>query len=212
MQYNGSAWEQVGASPSGNVAIGGDLAVTGGATVGTTLAVTGASTLTGNISGAAGAGFTGTGTVMKSSAIREGGIIKTTYLMDITGLHSSTTNLDIIGGTGLASSHFGRFTTAVNGTYLGGFMTCTEAPLTGDPDIDLWGATESTGTEDAAGGSTLTESILVTSAASWTLGRVLPLLIDVPADSYFYLIVGNTGVPGTYTAGRFLIQLYGSAA
>lgn len=33
MQYNGSAWEQVGASPSGNVAIGGTLGVTGVATL-----------------------------------------------------------------------------------------------------------------------------------------------------------------------------------
>lgn len=37
MQYNGSAWEQVGASPSGNVAIGGTLDVTGATTLSSTL-------------------------------------------------------------------------------------------------------------------------------------------------------------------------------
>jgi hypothetical protein len=49
MQHNGSAWEQVGASPSGNVAIGGTLDVTGAAVLGSTLAVTGATTLTGAV-------------------------------------------------------------------------------------------------------------------------------------------------------------------
>lgn len=37
MQYTGSAWEQVGATPSGNVAIGGTLAVTGATTLSSTL-------------------------------------------------------------------------------------------------------------------------------------------------------------------------------
>ncbi len=44
--------------------------------------------------GTPGAGFSGgTGTVIKSSVERIGGIIRTTFLIDLTGLGSSTTDL-----------------------------------------------------------------------------------------------------------------------
>lgn len=52
-----------------------------------------------------GAGITGgTGTVYKSGVMRIGDIIRTTILIDLTGLSSSTTDLDIIG-TGTSAAY-----------------------------------------------------------------------------------------------------------
>ena len=159
----------------------------------------------------AGAGITaGAGTVYRSSVLQTGGITVTRIVVDITGLLSSATGADIIGADGAANCHLGLITTLVNGTILGGTMTCVEAPLTGDPDIDLFLATVGTGVEDTAVTSLADEAAVVTSAASWTNGRVLPIIAYPASGSYLYLAVGNTGVAGTYTAGRFVIELIGT--
>ena len=122
----------------------------GAVCVGSTLAVTGRSTLTGNtIATTAGTGITsGSGTVYAASVIKTGGIYHTKILIDLTGLASSGSG-DIIGKAATANCHIGQITAAVNGTVLGGKMTCLEAPGGGDPDINLWYADEATGTEDA---------------------------------------------------------------
>lgn len=157
---------------------------------------------------AAGSGFTGTGSVHKTSVAREGDLIKTTIYLDLTGLNSAAT-ADIIGGNGLANCHFGQILSEVNGTIVGGQVQCIEAPATGDTDIDVYSATESTGTEDAAV-TALTETLLLASGAAWTNGRVLGLT-GVPADREFlYLSSGGAGADATYTAGKFVITLYGT--
>src|SRR5688572_20300473 len=62
----------------------------GGATIPGELALDGNTMAT-----EAGAGITGgTGTVYKSSTVKIGGIIRTSILIDLTGLGSSTTDLD----------------------------------------------------------------------------------------------------------------------
>ena len=91
--------------------------------------------------GAPGAGISGgTGTVFKSSVQRVGDIVKTSILIDLTGLSSSTTDLDIIG-QGTDPAYLGQITAAKNGTILSGRMTCLEAPAGGVADIDLYSAT-----------------------------------------------------------------------
>lgn len=157
----------------------------------------------------AGVGITGgTGTVYQSSVQKAGGIYYTTILVDVTGLNSSATNNDIIGTDGVGVAHLGQITAAQNGTILTLKMTCLEAPLTGDPDIDLYSAAEATGVEDTLI-TALTETVLVNSNASWTNGRVLSGSAVPAANEYLYLTVGNTGVAGTYTAGKFMIELTG---
>lgn len=156
----------------------------------------------------AGAGITGgTGTVYKSSVQEFGGIIRSTIMIDLTGLGSSTTDLDIIG-QGASVAHLGQVTAARNGTILHGRMTCLEVPATGADDIDLYAATESTGVFDAAI-STLVETALVTAGGAWTAGLVKEFSADLAADKYLYLTGGEGGTAGTYTAGKFLIELYG---
>jgi len=152
----------------------------------------------------------GTGTVFKSSVQRVGGIIKTSMLIDLTGLASSTTDLDIIG-VGAGAAYLGQITAAKNGTILTGRMTCLEVPAGGADDVDLYSATEATGVFDAGIG-TLAETALVTAAGAWTLGLTKCLSAIPAANQYLYLCGGEAGTAATYTAGKFLIQLEGYEA
>ena len=138
-----------------------------------------------------------------------GSLFKTTIIIDIDGLDSSTTLTDIIGGTGLASCHIGQITAAANGTIFAGEVTCIEAPTGGDADIDLYSATESTGTENTVV-TALTETALVTAASTWTAGETHPLTAFPAADEYLYLVVGAGGTAATYTAGILKIELWGT--
>lgn len=161
--------------------------------------------------GAPGAGVTdGTGTVFKSSIERVGDIIRTTILVDLTGLSSSTTDLDIIG-TGLSAAYLGQITAAKNGTIFSGRVACLEAPVGGVTDIDLYSATEATGVFDG-GIAALTETALLTSGGAWTLGTSTELGALPAADQYLYLTGGAAGTAAAYTAGKFTIELEGYVA
>lgn len=157
----------------------------------------------------AGAGITdGTGTVYKSSVQKSGGLYTTQIVIDLTGLASSTTDLDIIG-VGASAAHIGQIKAADCGTILSGTMTCLEVPAGGADDIDLYFATEGTGVFDG-GVAALTETALVTSGGAWTLGLTKGMSA-VPADEAFlYLTGGEAGTAATYTAGKFLIEFYGT--
>jgi hypothetical protein len=161
--------------------------------------------------GAPGAGISGgTGTVFKSSVQRIGGIIRTSFLIDLTGLGASTTDLDIIG-TGASAAYLGQITAARNGTILSGRMTCLEVPTGAADDVDLYAATEATGVFDGGIGA-LTETALVTSAGAWTLGGMKAFSGLPASDQYLYLTGGEASANGTYTAGKFLIELDGYEA
>ena len=159
-----------------------------------------------------GTGITaGTGTLCKTSIKRNGDIIVTEMLLDLTGLGSSTTDLDIIG-TGSGAAYLTQITAANNGTILGGTMTCFEVPAGGADDIDLYAATEATGVFDAGIG-TLVETAVITTGAAWANGDVKPIIADsIAANKYLYLTGGEAGTAAAYTAGRFLIRLVGYAA
>jgi hypothetical protein len=135
---------------------------------------------------AAGVGITGAATSFVTSVDKIGSLIKTTILIDLTGLNSGGTADDIIGDDGTGVAHLGQITAAVNGTVIAGRLTCLETPATGDDDIDVYSATEATGVEDT----------LVTAPA---------------ADQYLYL-VGGTGGSATYTAGILLLEFWGKGA
>lgn len=165
--------------------------------------------LPGAVNATAGAGFTGgTGTIFKTAVEKVGGIIRTSILFDLTGLASSTTDLDIIG-TGVTAAHMGQLTAALNGTILSGRLTCLEVPAGGVTDIDLYWATEATGKfDDAISG--LTETALITAGGAWTLALTKAVADPVGiANGYLYLTGGAGGTASTYTAGKFLLELQG---
>ena len=181
------------------------------ASVGGTLDVTGRSTLTGNtVATTAGTGITtGTGTVYAASVIKTGGIFHTKILIDLTGLASSGSG-DIIGKAATANSHIGQITAAVNGTVLGGKLTCLEAPAGGDPDINLWYADEATGTEDAAI-TGLTNQVQMCDSGDLALNSVISIPTPPAADKYIYMVTG-AATNADYTAGKILIEFFGYTA
>ena len=183
----------------------------GAVCVGSTLAVTGRSTLTGNtIATTAGTGITsGSGTVYAASVIKTGGIFHTKILIDLTGLASSGSG-DIIGKAATANCHIGQITAAVNGTVLGGKMTCLEAPGGGDPDINLWYADEATGTEDAAV-TGLTNQTQMCDSGDLALNSVISIATPPAADKYVYMATG-AATNADYTAGKILIEFFGYSA
>jgi hypothetical protein len=161
------------------------------------------------LAGGAGAGITGgTGTIYQTSVWLNGGIYTTRILIDLTGLASSTTDLDIIG-TGTNPAYIGLLTAAQNGgTILTVSMQCLEAPAGGVNDIDLYSASEGTGKfDDAVTG--LTETALITSGGAWTNGTTKAATVVPLSTEYLYLTGGAGGTAATYTAGKFLITLLG---
>lgn len=177
-----------------------------------TLDLTGVLSADGNVMATeAGTGITGgTGTVYVSGVERVGGLIRTTILIDLTGLNSQAADGDIIGVDATANPcHIGQITAARSGTVIGGKITCLETPAGGDPNVDLYSATEGTGVEDGAIAD-LTETALLDAATDWAAGDTRFLTAFPAADEYLYLTQGDaTGTDGTYTAGRFQIELLG---
>lgn len=161
------------------------------------------------IASGAGIGFTaGVGAVYKSSVQKVGDIFMTRILIDLTGLASSTTDLDVIGIAG-GGCHLGQLTAAQNGTVYGIRMTCLEAPAGGVTDIDLYSADESTLAFDSAISAATGEVALITAGGAWTATTTRGNT-DVPvANQYLYLTGGAAGTAATYTAGKFLIELFG---
>jgi len=155
-----------------------------------------------------GVGITGgTGTICKWSVHERGDIIVSQCLIDLTGLASSTTDLDVIG-QGTVPAYLGQITAAVNGTILGGSMACLELPTTGADDIDLYSAEEGTADFDE-GIAALTETAIVTKGGAWAIDNV-EMFTGIPgANEYLYLCGGEAGTADTYDAGKFLITLYG---
>jgi len=179
-------------------------------------ATTGAITITsGNkmaVEAVANAGIEGTAGVyvtqverFKSDTTTGVNIVKTTIMIDLTGLNCGGTAGDIIGADGAGVAHIGQVTAANQGTVFGVTMECFEAPTTGDPDIDLHSATEGTGVEDTAIGD-LTETLIINGGdatlGSRTVGNT------IAADQFLYLTCG-TSTAGTYDNGKLVITILG---
>ena len=160
----------------------------------------------------ASAGIEGTAAVyvtqvnrLKSDVDTNVNIVKTTIMIDLTGLKDGGTAGDIIGKDGSGIAFIGKVTTANQGTVFGVTMTCLETPAGGSTDIDLFSATEGTGVNDTAIGD-LTETQIINAGAA-SAGTVVAGG-DIAADQFLYLVSQGTG-DATYTAGRFLIEITG---
>jgi len=164
---------------------------------------------------ATGGGFDGAASVTLYVSKVNGEII-TTILVDIEGLVVSGTAFDIIGENSVAAAYITRITTAVNGIIYRAEMACIEAPAGTNTtaDIDL-GSSSSSKAEDqkyTQGGGAIQ---LIAAGEAWTAGmhKATPAATNFSglADDYLYLANGsgaNSG--GTYTAGKFIIKLYGA--
>lgn len=131
-------------------------------------------------------------------------LVKTTIMIDLTGLQSTAAG-DIIGKNGAGIAYIAQVTTANQGVVFGVSMSCYETPAGGDPDINLHSADEGTGVEDTAIGD-LTETLIINggdaAAGTRTAGGT------IAADQYLYLTAGAT-TDAAYTAGRLVIEILG---
>ena len=158
-----------------------------------------------------GAGIEGTAAVyitqvnrLKSDVSTNVNIVETKIMIDLTGLRSTAADA-IIGKDGSGIAYIGRVTTANQGVVFGVSMLCLETPAGGDPDINLYSATDADGVEGTAiSGLTETEIINSGDLAAGTLVAGG----DIAADQYLYLVAGST-TDADYTAGRILITIYG---
>tara|TARA_R100000988_G_scaffold55743_1_gene27757 strand:+ start:542 stop:1162 length:621 start_codon:yes stop_codon:yes gene_type:complete len=159
-----------------------------------------------------GAGIEGTAAVyitqverLKSDTTTGVNIVKTTIMIDLTGLNSGGAINDIIGKDGSGVAYIGRVTTADNGVVFGVTMESFETPTTGDPDINLYSATEGTGVEDTL--ITDLTSTLIINGGDQTVGT-RTAGGTIAADQYLYLASG-TATAGTFDAGRLVITILG---
>lgn len=154
----------------------------------------------------AGSGITSAVASYVEGVVKVGTYFKTTIAIDIAGLRSTAAG-DIIGDDGTANPcHIGQITAARNGTIFAGKIECLEVPAGGDPDIDLYSATESTGSEDDAI-SGLTETQLI-NAGDHAVNAFKSLTAFPAVNEYLYLVAGDT-TDADYTSGILLIELWG---
>jgi hypothetical protein len=152
---------------------------------------------------------TGVGTVYRQTVYKMGDVVKTEIYLNLKGLNSSTAG-DIIGKDATANCHLGQITTAKHGKLHAGRISCLTAPATGEPDIDVVTLTIGTGTEDVAASGLTGYVLRQDHAADYTAQGHFGVFTTVPApNDYLYLVGSGGGDAATYTAGEFLIELWG---
>ena len=181
---------------------------------GATVTVSGFTKLNGNTGLTPGAGAPGKGSGGSYNSWREhlGGVIKTSILVDLTGCTPAGGINDAIGVVGSDPAHMGQVTTALCGTLFAGRMTVLEDP-NGQVDIDLRSNTSAAIAENG-NASSGTSVLLVEKSASWGQGTATMSngFTELPAaNTYLYLSKGSTTATAAYTAGKFLIELWGTA-
>ncbi len=134
------------------------------------------------------------------------GDIVTEIRIDVSGLKSMSTVNDAIGIADGSDAYLGQYTAAVFGILYKMELICLEAPLTGDDDINvIFNAAADLGYNDAAGTTGLDAGVLALGEA------VEDLSPGVSEDDYIYLTAGTGDVDNVYTAGMYIIRLYGHA-
>ncbi len=157
-----------------------------------------------------GGGAIGTGVAPVTTRRTVNGTIITEIKVDITGLKcKGDAQGDALGLTG--DAYIGRNVIATNGVIYRIEMICLETPAgtaTSTLDIDLMAEDDSDVAYDGP-----VDDTVIAKAASWAAGQVT--ITNVPAlvaDDYLYLGEGDTAAStGTYTAGQFIVRLYGHA-
>ena len=146
------------------------------------------------------------------------GEIVTTILVDITDLVCDGDDNHTIGdGSGAARAYLTQITEAINGVIYRVEMNCVEVPAGSNcaVDIDL---SYNSGVLAAQARSTVnTNGVLAGPGGSWTKGTYMMNTPGIGAslanvsDAYLYLTNGSdVHSGGTYTAGKFIIKLYGA--
>lgn len=154
-----------------------------------------------------GAGVIGTGATPVTRRWTENGVIVTQIKIDLQGLASVATANDVIGLAAGGVAYIGQNVVATNGIIYAIEMACIEVPAGGDDDVNLVANASGTLEYDGAGGTTYGIN-----SGDWTAGKVVANTTQgLTANHYFYLTAGTGDTAAAYTAGQFVITMYGHA-
>ena len=138
-------------------------------------------------------------------------------MVDLTGLHNDGGIKDVIGENGESASYMTKIESTVNGFIYKAEMSCVETPAissgTAQVDIDLVGNTASL--TQGADYDSGTNELIIDSNGDFSQGRYADSLASGTLTSglhnyYLYLAAGHaTGDAAEFTAGKFIIKLYG---
>jgi hypothetical protein len=154
-----------------------------------------------------GAGVIGTGAAPATYRYSVNGTIVTEIKVDLEGLASVATANDTIGLSAGGVAYIGRNVVATNGVIYKIEMICLETPAGGDNDVNLVANASATLAYDDAAGTTYGVN-----GGDAVAGQVVQNLVQgLTANDYLYLAAGTGDTAAAYTAGQFLIRLYGHA-
>jgi hypothetical protein len=195
---------------TGTNTFSGSLVASGGVTGAITGNVTG--NLVGDLTPAVeaaehGAGAIGTAFTPTTTRWMENGVIITQIKIDLTGLASVATANDVIGLAAGGNAYIGRNVVATNGIIFKTQFACIETPAGGDNDVNVVVNSSGTLAYDGAGGTTY-----ISNSGDLLAGQTIEnLLPALTANHYFYLTAGTGDTAATYTAGMYVLTLYGHA-
>lgn len=160
-----------------------------------------------SVSSEHGAGAVGTGVAPVTYRTEENGIIITRIKIDLTGLKSKGTANDVIGLATGGAAYIGRNVVAKNGVIFKAEFSCIETPAGGDDDVNVVTNASGALAYDGAGGTTY-----ISNSGPIVAGKTIQNLTPaITANHYYYLTCGAGDTEGVYTAGQFILTLYGHA-
>jgi len=164
---------------------------------------------------AKGGGFDGLKS-MKSFVAKINEEFITTILIDIEDLYSTSTRSGVIGENSGTNSYITRLSNTVNGVIYKAEMACIETPAGTRAETDIVlaavNAAPDTGDDETRSSG---YQVLVDLGDRWSIGKSMDAGLSTNYgdlnDKYLFLHGGNiaTGGGGQYTAGKFVIKLYG---
>lgn len=154
-----------------------------------------------------GAGAIGTALAPRTYRWVENGVIITQIKFDLTGLASVATADDVIGLAAGGAAYIGRNVVATNGIIFKAEFSCIETPAGGDNDVNVVTSSNAALAYDSAGGTTY-----ISNSGDLVAGQTIQNLVPaLTANDYFYLTAGTGDTAATYTAGMYILTLYGHA-
>ena len=157
-----------------------------------------------------------TGSAFHCKTVSINGETITTILVDLEGMKSKNDEGDVIGIAGTNSASLMKWDTSEHGIMYKMEAACVEAPTGGTEDIDI--------RSNAAGGLTYDGdgnafTALLAAGGDWAVGKRLGTdgangtQTQIAANGdHIYLVAGDAGTDGIYTAGKFIIKFYGVKA
>lgn len=153
-----------------------------------------------------GAGAIGTAAApVTSRHVDSNGDIVTEIRVDLTGLNSKDTANDVIGLSAGGAAYIGQYVVATCGVVYKMELICLETPAGGDDDVNVVANVSAVLAYDGAGGTTYGVD-----GGDAVAGQVVQDLVQGLTDThYLYLTAGTGDTAAAYTAGMFIVRMYG---